>query len=218
MTTQATTDVTPQTQATVTPSDFYKEESAHQTQAPENQDSAKDAESKDASATDDKAAADGKDGGQSEFKINAPDDFILPATHLEDVTSFAKEHKIDVATAEKILARENNLVKEVLSEQEKAHTQNIQTWINEAKADQEIGGEKLKESAEMSRRALKSFGSEGLEKILNETGYGNHPEVLRIFSRIGRVMANDKMVKGGNETVHKEKPIEDIFYGKSNKE
>ena len=46
--------------------------------------------------------------------------------------------------------------------------------------------------------------------MLKETGYGNNPDVLRIFARVGRALGEDQLIgKGGGA---ENKPLEDRMY------
>jgi len=172
----------------------------------------------DAPADDKDKAADKSKEQNQQVEITKPENCLLSDEHLEGVKAFAKEHKIDNATAQKILERENALAAEVEKALLGRQEQEITQWAKDVESDKELGGEKFKESCEFSRRALKAFGGDGIAQILNETGYGNHPEVVRLLSRIGRAMGDDKLIKGGNDLTPKEKPLEEIFYGKKTKE
>jgi hypothetical protein len=48
----------------------------------------------------------------------------------------------------------------------------------------------------VARKALESFGSPALKELLNNTGLGNHPEVIKAFHKVGKLISEDKMVKG----------------------
>ena len=71
-------------------------------------------------------------------------------------------------------------------------------WLETSKADKEFGGEKLPENLGVARKALDAFATPELCKLLDETGLGNHPEVIRMFFRAGKAISEDKFV-GGNQ-------------------
>lgn len=68
-----------------------------------------------------------------------------------------------------------------------------QEWISNVKKDEEIGGNKLNESVKVANRALDKFGSKELRQVLEDTGLNNHPEVARLFVRIGRTLMEDSI-------------------------
>lgn len=85
-------------------------------------------------------------------------------------------------------------------------------WLDTVKADPEIGGAKLTESAEMAKRAVEQFGSDALKSFLDETGLGNHPEMIRAFANIGKKLANDKFISGQQVSKPTEVPAHKLFY------
>ena len=50
-----------------------------------------------------------------------------------------------------------------------------------------------------ARRAMRHFGGDGLDALMEETGLGNDPAVLRAFACIGREMAEDGLLAGGGD-------------------
>ena len=73
-------------------------------------------------------------------------------------------------------------------------------WKTDAKNDQEIGGDKFDVKLEKAKRALKVFGSDGLNEALEQTRIGNHPELIRLLSRIGEKITEDGGFDTGNSS------------------
>lgn len=71
------------------------------------------------------------------------------------------------------------------------------TWQATLAADKEIGGDKLPENLAVAKKAL-DLGGPGLVAVLNKTGLGNHPEVVKWAFKIGKSLSEDKIVSGGN--------------------
>jgi hypothetical protein len=71
-------------------------------------------------------------------------------------------------------------------------------WQNFAKADKEIGGDNHTKSLELGKKVLTTFGSEKLIKDLAATGFGNHPELIRLFKRIGESMKEADFLNGNS--------------------
>ncbi len=86
-----------------------------------------------------------------------------------------------------------------------------QDWIAEIRADREFGGGRLKASLADAKRALAAFDADGSVRVmLDETGYGDNPAVIRLFARIGRAFGEDRMItgRGGREG----RPLEERLY------
>lgn len=73
------------------------------------------------------------------------------------------------------------------------------SWTEASKADTEFGGAKLNENMAMAIKAREQFGTPELKTLLNESGLGNHPEVIRFFYRAGKALSEDTFV-GGSKT------------------
>ncbi len=65
-------------------------------------------------------------------------------------------------------------------------------WAQATKADPEIGGKNLKDSLMFARYALDHFGDVELYDFLDDTGLGNHPEVIHMFKRVGEAAEGDR--------------------------
>lgn len=64
-------------------------------------------------------------------------------------------------------------------------------WAEAARADTEIGGAKFDETIDSVAKVWDRFGIKpdtGIRQILNESGIGNHPDMLRFLSRVGKAM------------------------------
>lgn len=67
----------------------------------------------------------------------------------------------------------------------------------------------FKETLNTSGQAIKKFGSKGLIDLFNETGVGNHKEVIACFAKIGKYFAEDTLVDGDPDTSGR---AEDVLY------
>lgn len=73
-------------------------------------------------------------------------------------------------------------------------TAQTQAWTTAAKADPEIGGTKWASTELAMKRAMDRFATPALRAELDTTGMGNHPELVRILSRVGAAMGEDNMI------------------------
>jgi len=90
--------------------------------------------------------------------------------------------------------------------QGESFTEITQGWIEEAKADKEIGGDKWEATVSTARRAVEQFGTGQLRDYLTQSGAGNHPEVIRFMAKVGAMIGEDKPPQGG--TSGNGRPIE----------
>lgn len=73
-------------------------------------------------------------------------------------------------------------------------------WIDSARTDKEFGGDKLNENLAVAKKAMDAFGTPALRTLLNDTGLGNHPEIIRAFYRAGQKISGSNFVAGGGNS------------------
>jgi hypothetical protein len=92
--------------------------------------------------------------------------------------------------AERVVQEGQNMIQE--------HNTRIDGWLNEAKADKEIGGDKFDANIATAKKALETWGSKELAKQLDQTGLGNHPDLLKFLVRAGKALqSGDVLGPGG---------------------
>ena len=160
--------------------------------------------------------ADGEKPAIEEIVLTLPKDSLLDDAARERIASYAKEQGLSKEQAQSLLERESQSVSSFWERQKAAFETRKEGWRKAAETDQEIGGQEFGKNVELAHRAVKRFGSDAFLKELEQTGYGNHPELVRVFARIGKAMSNDELVHA--KAPAGQRPVEDIFYGNSNKE
>lgn len=144
------------------------------------------------------------------YDLKLPEGSVLHPAVVDKIAALAKERGLSNEKAQELLNQESDSVAAAVQQQASA-------WAEEAKSDPEIGGDGFKENVELSKRVIARFGSDSLKKELDKTGYGNHPELVRLLTKIGKAMDPDRLVIPGTQSGGK-KSIEDIFYSTENKE
>lgn len=105
------------------------------------------------------------------------------------------------------VARKNNMSNEkaqaLIEEQSKQYAQQVESWKSSwekaTRNDPEIGGNKFDESINFARRAIEKFDPDGkLKAELNRLGYGNHPEMVRAWAKVGRALADSEFTGSAN--------------------
>lgn len=161
------------------------------------------------------------------YDIKLPENSLISKEQLGEIESLAKDRGFSNEEAQGLLDSHNKIAEKTADIVQQASLDELKeltevTWVKEAQEDKEIGGDDLLKNSEMSSRVLKKFGSEKLINILDPmrddnptgTGLGNHPELLRLFTRIGKIMSDDQLIFGSTKTESKKSP-EQILYGGS---
>jgi hypothetical protein len=186
---------------------------------------------------DDKAAGDegdeAKEGEDSktEDKVEAPEKFELKPIEgfaalddaaMEAATPLLK--KLGVTTNEQAQEVVNDFAKEVLPKmleraQVAAQTAQVEQitairkeWHDQTLADAEIGGSDHAAKMAIAAKAVEQFGGDKLRELFNQTGIGNHPEVVRAFYRAGQAIQEGAMHRSDGAEQRK-KDDGELFYG-----
>jgi hypothetical protein len=126
------------------------------------------------------------------YEFAMPEGVQLDKTAADEFSTIAKELKLDQATAQKVA----DIGAKMAQRQTEAHAELVKSWTEAVKSDKEIGGDKLAENLGVARKALETFGDPELRDVLNSTGLGNHPGLIKMMHRIGKAISEDRFVSG----------------------
>lgn len=134
--------------------------------------------------------------------FTVPEGMALDADLLAEFKPLAKELNLPQGQAQKIVDLGSKMVQKTMEKIITEHEERTAKWLEDAKADPEIGEDVSKwdpkdPSTVANSVALRAFNSiasknEGLKKMVEETGIGNHPDFIRVFYRIGQNMREDR--------------------------
>lgn len=157
-----------------------------------------------------------QDAVPEKYEVKLPEGALFDQAHAEMIAQKAKEIGLSPEHAQALVDREHQILKDIEQKHDEGHKARMQEWVSQAKADKEIGGDdtKFKENVEIASRGLKKFTTPEFAKILDDSGFGNHPELLRVFYRIGKELANDKMIIPSAEVGNIKSSHEENIYGK----
>jgi hypothetical protein len=135
-----------------------------------------------------------KQGAPEKYEFSTPEGVELDQSVLGKFSEVAKKHNLTQDVAQDILSE----MAPQLAAQQAEQFQAIRTqWVDQAKADKEFGGDGLQENLAVAKKAMDAFGSPELRELLNKSGFGDNPEVVRFFYRAGKAISEDKLVVGG---------------------
>ena len=134
------------------------------------------------------------EGAPDKYEFNAQVADAPDELDPEVLTAFgevAKELDLPQEAAQKVL---DKVAPVIQARQAKAVEEVKQEWFNESQSDEEFGGENLNSNLEIAKSSLKAFGTDALKSLLQESGLGNHPEVIRFMYRAGKAISEDSYV------------------------
>tara|TARA_R100001530_G_scaffold5107_1_gene6483 strand:+ start:285 stop:908 length:624 start_codon:yes stop_codon:yes gene_type:complete len=138
--------------------------------------------------------------------FDLPEDFSFNEETLSDYHTFAKENNLTQEQAQ----RGVDMVAKMKEAEMAQWVEQQKSWVNDAKSDAEYGGEKFDENISIAVKARDSFGTPEFNEMLDSSGLGNHPEMIRFLNRVGKAISEDSVVVGGANTT--EKTREAVLY------
>lgn len=173
-----------------------------------------------------------KDGEEVAPQEEAPTERIVPEKYeiaiegldldqsaIEEASAVFKEVGLTNDEATKLMPAaakfRDRVTEQTLQQLADQGAQQKTEWLNATKADPDIGGGKLDETLHLAAKALDHFGfAEGSDfrKLLTETGFGNHPDMVRVMRGVGEMLSEDGFVRAnaGNPTTPR--PLHERLY------
>jgi len=148
------------------------------------------------------------------YDLKLSEDSPLDASDVERISAYAKEKGLSNEVAQEMLEREEAAIVSYRDAQMQEVEEIRAKWLEEAENDKEIGGDEFKKNVTLAKRVIDKFGSKEFKETLKDTGFGNHPEVVRVFVRIGKAMSDDQFVTAKSQVGGK-KSAADILYPSS---
>ncbi len=151
----------------------------------------------------DTPAATAPEGVPEQYTFSTPEG--QPDLQTETLTQFtdlARQLGLSNAKAQAALDwyRENILLGINRRQQDLQQTV-TQGWQQEIREDRELGGEKMKQTLRTAQGLIKEYPrSAEFTKMLNETGIGNHPEMVRFIHHWGKGLQEDRQLLGGRNS------------------
>lgn len=141
-----------------------------------------------------------------------PEGIVLDEEVGGEFTALAKTLNLPQDKAQAVADLGAKLAQRITEQQVTAAQQIVADWAKQTKADPELGGTKLAEVTRVAQLARDTYGTPELKQLMNDTGLGNHPEVIRFFHKVGATLAQDG-IHGGGASVSRS-PADILFDGK----
>lgn len=144
----------------------------------------------------------------------APEGVELDAEVATDLKTLAKDLDLSQVGAQKVADLGVKLAEKWATQAQENYAAEVAKWKTTTETDSEIGGDALPANLAVAKQALDKYGTPALVELLEKYGLGDHPEIIRYNLRVGKTLAEDTPVSGGNA----EKPRTDArgLYPNSN--
>ena len=141
-----------------------------------------------------------------------PEDVTWPEGALEDLKTTAHEMGLTADQVQKLVDLEARYARTGAQQGEEEKRQIVERWAEQTKA---YYGPQFDQVLERAVRAADAFGGPELRELLQATGLGNHPVIVRTFNEIGKSISEDCM-PGGKPAAVQDKTFAEALYGNRN--
>lgn len=134
-----------------------------------------------------------------------PDGVEVDAELLDEFKPIAKELGLDQAKAQQLVDLGSKIAAKMHDSGIQAWRKQTTEWADQSRADQEVGGKEFDANLGTALAAVEKFGTPELKTILDESGFGNHPEVVRFMYRVGKAISGDTKLVNGTKPPSKDR-------------
>lgn len=136
-----------------------------------------------------------------------PEGMELNQQMSDEFTTAAKELKLTQEQAQKLVDIQVKYSNAVMDEALANYKATTEGWKSDSI---KTFGSELNQQLSYSKKALDTFGNPGLVKLFDETGLGNHPDVIRFCGAVGKLIGEDKFGEGQKRAPTKS--VAELFY------
>lgn len=139
--------------------------------------------------------AESKDEAEEiEYKLSLSKESRLDQEYVAKVEEFAKENKLSNESAQALINQQDEILSKMVQDSIDSQDQQIEDWRQEVINDPNLGGDNLKKTSENAKRVIEKFGGPEIIELLDDTGYGNNPHVVKLLATIGEQMGEDSLI------------------------
>lgn len=136
-------------------------------------------------------------GAPESYQFTAPEGQSYDPKVLDGFSEAMKDLNIPQDKAQATL---DKLAPLIANQMQEAVQKQSQQWADQVRSDPEIGGQNLDAHLAVAKGALEKFGSPELTKLLNESGLGNNPQLVKLLYNVGKATSQDTFVSGRQAT------------------
>lgn len=157
-------------------------------------------------ASKDDAAKPAESEVEVDYTFELPEGVELDEPSANEFKAIAKDLKLPKEGAQKLVDFAIKRDADRLEAQAAA----VKQWGEQVAADKELG---KAENQALAKQAIDTFATPELKEILNKTGLGNHPELVRMAYNIGKSISEDKVITGRDGAGSQPRDPAEILYG-----
>jgi len=126
-----------------------------------------------------------------------PEGFEVDEAAVADFGAWAERAGVGEAPAQELVDLYVRTRQQEAESQRQAQVAQLQDWERQVKTDRELGGADLERKLAVARAPLERFADPELRDLLDATGLGSHPGVVRLFYRLGQALGGERFIPPG---------------------
>jgi hypothetical protein len=148
----------------------------------------------------------------TDYDFTMPEGMEINEPLMEEFKGLAKELGLSQEVGQKLIDLQTKFEQERFEDSRKQWDTMQDEWTSLSKADTEFGGVEMNANLAIAKKTIDQFGTPELKEMLDFTGAGNHPEIIRLFYRVGQAISDDNLVIGGKHIEAQAKDPANILF------
>lgn len=133
------------------------------------------------------------EGDYSTEGITLPEGMTIDEGTMQELGAVCREHGL----SQKVFSSLVEKMSPVLEQRQAARLNDLRKqFLDEGRADPDIGGARWKETMTGATAAYRKFASKEAQALLQATGLNCHPAIIRMFRDINSQISDDAVVRG----------------------
>lgn len=129
--------------------------------------------------------------------IKLPEGFEAPEEMLSSFAELLNDSNLSAAErAEKLVNLHAEAMKTASEKISEDWQKTREAWVDQVKNDPDIGGDKLEGSLADIAKLVDEFGGQEFRDVMDESGLGDHPVIVKFLHKIAKSFAEGKPVSG----------------------
>lgn len=159
------------------------------------------------------------EGAPEAYELTMPEGLTLDATALDAATPVFREMGLTNEQAQQLMPVAANFAQKIADGLNQKIIGDVaadrKAWLDTAKADTELGGANWDQTISVAAKGLDQLGfTKGtpFRNLLDESGLGNHPDMIRAWSRVGKAIGEDSDFVRSGQNASVKKTDQELFY------
>lgn len=130
---------------------------------------------------------------EDSYQFDMPEGFELNENLTAELMPILKENNLNQDVAQSLVNLHIKAMQDMQKQTNDAWYGQEKVWLETIGNDPELSNA---HNQHMALQAVKQFGTPELSKLLEDTRLGSHPELVRLFIKIGKAVSEDSTVNG----------------------